>query len=241
MAVRTVIWNGQAISYELERKAVKNINLRVVRDASVHVSANRYVPVEHIDEFVLSKAGMILSAKDRLSKKMQQTNDILYVSGEKVYIQGSALTLRVIQAKKDRALRVGDELILELKNPKDEMKRKRLFKCFMNEVCRSVCEEKLDLLCPRFEKYGVERPELKIRSMRSRWGSCHYNKGVITINSRLLAAPDECIELVVAHELCHFVHPNHSPAFYGLLASILPNWRERNAMLKKAAVYDNAR
>ena len=64
--------------------------------------------------------------------------------------------------------------------------------------------------------------------MRSRWGSCHYTKGVVVLSSHLLAKPRAAVEYVVLHELCHFIHPDHSQAFYGLAAAHGAYWFEPN-------------
>ena len=87
-------------------------------------------------------------------------------------------------------------------------------------------------LYPLVAPFGVARPAPRVRPMRSRWGSCHYIKGVVVRSSHLLAKPWAAVEYVVLHELCHFVHPDHSQAFYGLLASLMPDWRQRKALLR---------
>jgi predicted metal-dependent hydrolase len=57
-------------------------------------------------------------------------------------------------------------------------------------------------------------------------------KGIITLNKRLLEAPRNCIEYVVMHEFCHFIHPNHSKHFYGFLSMLMPDWKERKKLLE---------
>lgn len=56
-------------------------------------------------------------------------------------------------------------------------------------------------------------------------------------SQRLLEAPRNCIEYVVMHELCHFIHPNHSKQFYGFLTMLMPDWKERKTILDKSATY----
>lgn len=175
ITLRRVQAQGQEIEYQLERKAVKNWNLRIRRDGSVYLSAPRRTPVTELDEFVRSKAGYIQKARERF------------------------------HAVEDRPV-LHDE---------------------------SIFQTILDQCWPLLEPYGVARPRLRLREMKSRWGSCLVYKQTITLNTRLLTCSRECIEYVVLHELCHFVHPNHSPRFYALLASFLPDWKARRQELNE--------
>jgi predicted metal-dependent hydrolase len=71
---------------------------------------------------------------------------------------------------------------------------------------------------------------MKIRSMKSRWGSC-TGKGKITLNLKLIYMPVDLIDYVVLHELCHLKELNHSPAFYALLSRVMPNWKAQRKRL----------
>ncbi len=88
---------------------------------------------------------------------------------------------------------------------------------------------------PRFSPVlGGEKPVIKVRDMRTRWGSCHPAKRRITLATRLALQPAQAIEYVVVHEYCHFVHPDHQAAFWALVESILPDYKARRALLKGA-------
>ena len=76
-------------------------------------------------------------------------------------------------------------------------------------------------------------PEIRFRIMRSRWGSCHPVKEKITLNALLFHLPEEFLEYVIAHELCHLQEANHGPKFYALMDSLLPDWKSRRAGLKR--------
>lgn len=233
VSVRTVSYGSEEIRYILERKKVKNINLRVKRDGTVTVSAGSFVPAERIDRFVLSKGEFILSALKKFSQRAEFSQDALkYEDGEIFYILGEPLYLKVLQGKPSVEAD-GGYIYLTLKDTGDVAKKQKLMEQFRNEQCELNFGEILDEIYPVFSKIGVEKPQLKIRKMESRWGSCAYTKGVITLNKRLLAAPRECIEYVIVHEMCHFIHPDHSKEFHVLVSSIMPDWKKRKNILEK--------
>lgn len=99
-------------------------------------------------------------------------------------------------------------------------------------ACIQNFQAVLDRLLPYFEPFGVTMPALKIRCMKSRWGSCAFKQGTITLNSQLLQAPEACLEYVVAHELAHFIHPNHSSHFYAVLSRVMPDHKARKKLLE---------
>lgn len=84
---------------------------------------------------------------------------------------------------------------------------------------------------PRFERYPL--PALKIRAMRTRWGTFSPRSGM-TLNLLLIHAPLPAIEYVVVHELCHYRYRGHGKGFHGLLESVLPDWRERKRLLEES-------
>lgn len=235
---RTIILEGQELEYTLERKSVKNVNLHVRKDGSVYVSANAMVAAAQIDEFLISKSQFILNALKKFREQAEmKPQPKQYVSGETFYIQGRALRLKVIQASKNRIYMDGVHIFLELKDVTEETKRRRMVCNFLDQRCREVFGEIIHEVYPVFQKYGVVMPILRIRDMDTRWGSCLAKKGIITINKRLLEAPRNCIEYVVVHEFCHFIHPNHSKHFYGFLSMLMPDWKERKKILDHGTAY----
>ena len=99
--------------------------------------------------------------------------------------------------------------------------------------CLPLFEAVSEQVFPRFEKVlGGKKPVLKVRDMRTRWGSCHPAKRQITLAARLALQPPEAIEYVVVHEYCHFVHPDHQAGFWALVESLLPDYKARRALLR---------
>nr|WP_294677922.1 SprT family zinc-dependent metalloprotease [uncultured Blautia sp.] len=78
---------------------------------------------------------------------------------------------------------------------------------------------------------GVTYGRITIREQKTRWGSCSSN-GNLNFNWRLIFAPEDVIDYVVVHELAHRKQMNHSPAFYRVVASVLPDYREPQEWLR---------
>lgn len=231
---RTVFCENGDISYLLTRKPVKNINLRIKPDGTVSVSADRHVPVKWIDGFIVEKQKFILEALARYEKKrdLAQEGPRRYEDGEKFSLLGRSLELKVIESREEAAYTDGVYLFLHVKD-KDNFRRKEMMISKWFRQCQEeVFGELIDDMYMRLRKYGVPYPEWKIRNMKSMWGSCRPEKGVITLNSRLIAASRNCIEYVVLHEFAHFLYPNHSRQFWNFVAGIMPDWKERRRELR---------
>ena len=80
------------------------------------------------------------------------------------------------------------------------------------------------------EQMGVRPTGFKVTTARRRYGSCS-GKNSLCFSCFLMNCPEEAVELVVVHELCHIREKNHGPRFYALLERYLPDWRERKKLL----------
>lgn len=82
------------------------------------------------------------------------------------------------------------------------------------------------------ERLGVEVEGYRLSEAKSRWGSLGWDR-VARVHWRLVQAPAAAMEYVVAHEVAHLIHRNHSPEFWQTLGRTLPDWAERKAMLQR--------
>lgn len=231
---RQVSCESGIISYQLTRKKVKNVNLRIKPDGSVLVSANLRVPVSFIDDFIRQKQDFIFSAlaKYEVKRELHQDAPKQYISGESYTLFGKSFSLKVEETEKE--IVYADEIYIYLKvKDKENFRHKEILMTeWLKKYQTAVFQDLIAQTYAKFQKYNVPFPTLKIKTMKSRWGSCQPQKGIITLNSRLIDAPRDSVEYVVLHEFAHFIHPNHSKQFWDLVTMMMPDWKARRRVLE---------
>jgi predicted metal-dependent hydrolase len=229
---RIINLGEREIVYQLERKKVKNINLRIRSDCSVYVSASSRIANSVIEEFLQKKRSYILSALDKYTEMAKYTDAKHgYVTGESFRYLGKTLRLTVTHGK-NSVTSDGLYLTLSATDIDDTALKKKLIRKWYEGQCKIIFTEIMMETYPVFQKYGVAMPKLTLRSMTSRWGSCQLRKGVITLNKRLIETPRSAIQYVVMHEFVHFLCPNHSKEFYEMLSTLMPDWKARKKLLE---------
>lgn len=232
--IKEIFLNGKRIEYDLQRKDVKNINLRIKADRTIFLSASSRVSDEVIEEFIQSKSEYILKALahyEELAKYAPKPKQ--YVDGETFRVLGHNRRLKVIEGKRNKVEYDESYITLTVKNPSDFTLKKKLIDKWLVNICKDTIQSLCDAIYPKFQKYGVSYPSVRYRNMVSRWGSCQPKRCVLTFNYALVEAPISCIEYVVVHEFTHFLQPNHSKKFYQQLAMFMPDWEERKKILEK--------
>lgn len=224
------------IVFIFERKKIKNINLRIRHNGDVYVSAPKNVPINVVDTFVKRRCEFIKNAVNSFVVNDITKTEKQYISGENVTFLGKNMRIQIVKDENEFVSCDGVYVYIHVKRPDYYNRKKNLMNNWFNEQCNVIFIEIMQAVHQKFISYGVHYPQLKLRNMTSRWGSCLPNKRVITLNKRLIEAPKSCIEYVMYHEFCHFVHPNHSKQFYNLLQVMLPDWRESKQLLEKSVI-----
>ena len=225
MQKKTLITPTGMLEYELERKAVKRINLRVRRDGSVHVSAPSRVALETIEKFLVERAAWIDRAKGRQETLSDRYYEITLVEGEVLRIAGEDHVLHIAKGASTKSVREGGAVYLFAAHPEDPDSLARAFTRFVKDEAARVLGARLAEIAPRFAPKPPRTPALEINFNKSRWGVCTPAKGKIALNARLLFLPPSLADAVILHELCHFRVCNHSAAFYAELGKFLSDPR----------------
>lgn len=236
--LRKVPCGDTVIDFFLARKKVRNINLRIKQDASVHISANNEVPVEAIETLVLSKRAIIFDALEKYKERQQflpAQKD--YVNGEGIRFLGKNLRIKLIEGQEENVVNDGVYIYLTVKDLRSRYRKQTYIETWLGSQARKIFEDVNGEVFLKFRKYGVKRAGIIIKDMVSRWGSCQPKRGTITLNKRLSEAPRFCIEYVMMHEYVHFIYSAHSRKFYAMLQTMMPDWKERKKILESREYY----
>lgn len=212
------------ITYTLVTKQVKNINMRISSKGEVVVSANPFVSMDKIDDFVSSKVSWIVKHQ----KSMQERSQKSMIDDKHIVLFGNSLKIRKTTGKYNHVSYDKDTLYVQCREQADPEK---VIRQFLDKLCRDVFLDIATLTFRSLSDYHLEFPDVKIRDMKSRWGSCTPAKNSITLNRKLIHYPFEFIEYVVLHEFVHFIQPNHSKAFYNIIENYMPDYKTRMEMV----------
>lgn len=231
---REFSYGDYTIRYELERKNVKNINLRMKSDGILYISANRNVPQSNIEDILRRNIRKYHEWSERALRGRQEIAAAAEIAdGTSFFYLGRRLTVRFGEECGGSSLR-GNELLISGKTYEERI---LFFRNWLEENGKPVFE-RMNLRARRsFEDCGYELPEfsVKLRKMRSRWGSCNASGRKISMNLLLLNFPEECIYAVFCHEYAHYFRQDHSKKFYELLLEVCPEYREYIEPLKSGA------
>ncbi len=231
-----LVLGGEPVPVELCFDRFRTMRISIRPEGLVRVRAPKGTSRELVRKRLELKAAWIHKHLERFRTRRQASAPLRYEDGAAHPHLGRPRTL-VIRRDGRSAVRLeGDELLVTTRREPTPEAVRKLLDAWRAEQARALFTRIIRELLPRMDAHGAPRPErLRVRSMKSRWGSCSRAR-VICLNLQLMKAPLACIEYVAAHELCHLLHHGHDARFYGLLAAIMPDWRERKALLAEQPI-----
>ena len=213
---------------KIVQKDVKNITLKVRPNGEAILTAPKAASDEHI-KFIIKKRAKWIAKKRAFfaSFKMPKKE---YVSGEDFKYLGRSYRLKVVQSKEERVKLQRGYLELFVKDKSDIKRKENLIYEWYYEKATLYFFNILQEF-NKIVKQDIK--SVKIRQMKTRWGSCNPYKSYINLNIELIKKPRACIEYVVFHELVHLLHPDHSKKFYDYLTLYMPDWQKRKEILER--------
>lgn len=216
----TLLAGGTAVPYVIAfRPRAVNLTLRVLPDNTVRVTAPAAASRGVVRSFVESHAAYIherIAAPERTPAL-----PVEYADGGVLLLSGKTVTIRA-EERSGPSLE-GDLLLVPDDRPVEKT---------VSAYLRAATLARANRTLPEYAgAFGVAVPPVEVRFMKTFWGRCHPDPKIV-FNERCAMLPPDLIDYVVAHELCHILHPHHQPSFYDALRAVMPDADARKERLK---------
>lgn len=227
---------GRVIAYRLRRSQRRSVGL-MIDHHGLTVTAPVRMPNRQVTSSLQDKSGWILTKLDKWKGQGPPESRILE-NGTRMPYLGGELALHIVPhptRARTRVDREQDRLRVEIdRHLQGDMKANTIRKG-LERWYRQQAENDFPQRTARYaEQLGRHPSKIVIRSQKRRWGSCD-SKGVVRLNWRLIGASPDLIDYVCAHEVAHLVEANHSPAFWAVVESLMPDWKARRQRLNATA------
>lgn len=229
-----VRFGTKTIEYSIRRSVRRGtVSIAIDRNGDVLVTAPSPASVLRVDDIVHSKASWIIERLKKQRDLPPPPAEREFVSGETFLYLGRQHRLRLDWNQEPRPLRL-ESGWLRLPIPKHlgDEHRARFVRAALVDWYRRRAAEKLPRrLALWAEKVGLNLPDLLLVEPRKRWGSASAS-GTLRINWRIIQAPPSLVDYVLAHELTHLRHPNHTRHFWSALGRVMPDCDARKSRLR---------
>lgn len=200
----------------------KSIKIEITPLGEVIVYAPKKSSQDRVNSFISSKAEWIEKNKNKILNCVKFNEDILNYN--KVLILGNSIK---IVERNERKIELVDNVLYISKSLTLAKKVRKLEK-FLKNYAGIIIENRANYFTNLMQ---LEPNIIKFSNARKRWGSCD-SKGNILLNWRIAMLTPNLIDYIIVHELSHLIEMNHSYDFWRIVASVIPDWKERRQTLK---------
>jgi predicted metal-dependent hydrolase len=222
------------ITVDVVQKNIKNLHLSVYPPTGrVRVSAPNRMDLAAIRVFAISKLSWIKKQQTRLRNQEREAQRE-FINRESHYFNGKRYLLKVTEIDAAPKVVLKHSAIEFYVRPEaDAVKRKSV----LDEWYRRKLKETVPSLIEKWEKkINVQINEIKIKRMKTKWGTCNRQAKRIWLNLELAKKPAECLEYILVHEMVHLLERNHNDRFIALITGYMPKWRFHKDELNRLPV-----
>lgn len=209
-------------------KNMRTLRVRITApDGEVKVSAPILTPDHVIVDFLQDKHAWVL--KHRSDVRLRSIRPEPLVTGGRLRLWGVWRQV-VVEGASRASARVVDSAVHVKCPPGDEVAAQRAVDALYRREMGPAVADALEKWEPLV---GRRSTGVKLKRMKSRWGSCNTVTGEITLNTRLAKFDVEALDYVVVHELVHLLERGHGPAFKAHMGALMPDWPARRDLLRE--------
>ena len=214
----------RGIVVEVIRKEIRNLHVGVYPPhGRVRVAVPLRIDDATVRLAVISRLAWIRRKQAEFEHQDRQSHRE-FVTGESHYFAGRRYRLDVVEGSGRPAVRLPNNTTMRLFVPPGADSDARA--AVLQRWYRARLRDQLPALCAKWERQvGVTVAELRIKKMKTLWGSCNADAERIWLNLELAKKPAACLVYVLVHEMIHLLEQNHTDRFRVLMARHLPQWR----------------
>lgn len=209
---------------EVVHRDIKNLHVGVYPPTGrVRVAAPLRLDEDAVRLAVISRLGWIRRKQAGFEQQARQSQR-QFVTGESHYVEGRRYRLDVTEHDGPPTVRLLNNRTLALTVRPDTNRDKR--EALLYRWYRSRLRSRLPALLAKWEpRVGTRGTEVRIRKMKTHWGTCNKDARRIWLNLELAKKPVLCLEYVMVHELVHLIERHHTDLFRQLMDRLMPQWR----------------
>ena len=227
-ANRETVLEGMRVAYLFQRVRRRSIGF-VVGPDGLEVRAPKWVTLKEVELGLQERGEWVLRKWAELQERQKNIRQIEWREGASLDYLGAPIQLHLSPQNGRSELNDQRQLLLALPHTAEASQIRDAVQAWLMREAKTLFEQRLNHFAPLM---GVQWQRLSLSNAGSRWGSARVD-GAIRLNWRLIHLKPEAIDYVVVHELAHLQEMNHSPAFWKVVADILPDHLERRKALQK--------
>ncbi|MEG6584616.1 M48 family metallopeptidase [Dendrosporobacter sp. 1207_IL3150] len=219
---------GRQIQFTLVFKKRKTIQLKIVGPNMIQISAPTKTPKDDICAVIQSKKKWLIEKLDHLQKLSENPINKSLSHGSEILFMGTSYLLQYDHISNCLPSVQRESGIIRISLNESSNPNSLLKKWYIDQATQLLYERTTHWS----KKIGVQPKRVVLKEQKSRWGSCS-SLGNINLNWRIIMGPNEIIDYVIVHEICHLIELNHSSKFWHLVNLYLPNYKECRGWLKQ--------
>ena len=212
------------VPVEVVRKDIKNLHMGVYPPSGrIRVAAPLHLDDDAVRLAVISRLGWLRRQQTAFQQQVRQSQRE-FVTGESHYFEGRRYRLDLLECHGRAMVRLQNNrtMVLRVRPETDREGREAILHRWYRDQLRT----RIPPLIAKWEpEIGVHVGEVRIRKMKTRWGSCNISARRIWLNLELVKKPAGCLEFVLVHEMVHLIERKHNERFWKLIDSHMPQWR----------------
>ncbi|AJA67282.1 hypothetical protein SAMN04488018_11314 [Myroides marinus] len=218
------------VEIEVTFKDIKNLHLSVHPPyGQVTISSPLFYDLEKVKIYAATKLGWIKKEQRKFLEQLREEPRV-FKNQESHFFFGDRYLLKLEESTRNKVEIAGKKIVLKSSDLNNVKQLQATLYAFYRKELRKYLEARIVYFSALM---NIKSPSFKIRTMKTKWGSCATDQQRIWFNIELAKKPLDCIDYIVVHELIHLIERHHNKRFVLLMDQYYPSWRTQKKKLNE--------